>query len=114
MKENFTTVWKERQCARTAWSGSPGAISRPSGDGPGQTGTLYELSRQYGQAAQALRERIRLLEEQRERENGCDQRYMLDARLRLLRSMWRDTRAVCVHLEHYYERGVSRNAKYII
>lgn len=114
MKENFTTVWKEGQCAKTVWSGLPGAISRPSVDGQGKTSTLFELSQEYAQAAQALRERIQLLERQREQENGSGQDYLLDARLRLLRSMWRDTRAVCVHLEHYYERGVSRNAKYII
>lgn len=76
--------------------------------------TLYELSQDYRRTAEALRERVRELEERREREEDEEQRRLLDYRLRLLRSMWRDTRAVAVHLEHYYERGVSRNAHYVI
>lgn len=76
--------------------------------------TLYELSRQYADTAAALRERIRLVESLREQETDDSRRLLLDHRLRLLRSMWRDTRAVSLHLEHYYERGASRNANYLI
>lgn len=76
--------------------------------------TLYELSGQYRAAAEALRERIRLVERERDEEKDDGLRLLLEHRLRLLRSMWRDTRAVAVHMEHYYERGVSRNEKYVI
>lgn len=76
--------------------------------------TLYELSQEYAQTAADLRERIRQVEELREREEDDGQCRLLDYRLRLLRSMWRDTRALAVHLEHYYERGVSRDENYIL
>ncbi len=76
--------------------------------------TLYELSQQYRLTAEALRERIRLVEAERELETDEDARRLLDYRLRLLRSMWRDTRAVSLHTEHYYEKGVCRNENYVI
>ena len=76
--------------------------------------TLYDLSLEYDSAAQALRERICRLEEEQNREKDGERRLLLAHRLRLLRSMWRDTREVARHLEHYYEKGVSRNEKYLI
>lgn len=112
------TAWRGGQCARRAWSGSPGGILPGSADGRGEGGrravTLYDLSLEYQGAAQALRERIRQLEEEQAGEEDGERRLLLDHRLRLLRSMWRDTREVARHLEHYYEKGVSRNEKYLI
>jgi hypothetical protein len=72
------------------------------------------LSLEYDQTAGMLKEHIRLLESLRAEETDAREQLLLDGRLRLLRSMWRDTKAVAVHLEHYYERGVSRNANYVI
>lgn len=118
MRENTIIVWKGRRCATAAWSDLPAFTSAGSGGGTGAGGrrsrTLYELSREYAQAAAALKERIRQVEDLQERETDEGQRRLLDYRLRLLRSMWRDTRALAVHLEHYYERGVSRNENYVI
>lgn len=76
--------------------------------------TLCELGREYTMAAEALRERIRQVEAMRALETDAGRVLLLDHRLRLLRSMWRDTRAVAAHLEHYYEKGISRNAHYIL
>ncbi len=113
-----TTVWRELQCARPAWSVLPAGTSPGSAaarrEGGRQTVTLYELSQQYRLTAETLRERIRLVETERELETDEDVRRLLDYRLRLLRSMWRDTRAASLHMEHYYERGVCRNENYII
>jgi hypothetical protein len=76
--------------------------------------TLYELGLEYGQTAEALKERICLLEGLRAEETDPREQLLLDGRLRLLRSMWRETRAMALYLEHYYERGVSGNAKGVI
>jgi hypothetical protein len=76
--------------------------------------TLYELSLEYWQTAGALKERIRLLEGRRAEEVNPAEQLLLDDRLRLLRAMWRDTRAVAVYLEHYYEGSVPRNANHIV
>lgn len=98
---------------RRAWSGSPGGTFPESVAGRDERGrravTLYDLSLEYDSAAQALRERICRLEEEQNREKDGERRLLLAHRLRLLRSMWRDTREVARHLEHYYEKGVSRN-----
>ena len=83
-------------------------------EGGRRTVTLYELSQQYRLTAETLRERIRLVETERELETDEDARRLLDYRLRLLRSMWRDARAVSLHTEHYYEKGVCRNENYVI
>ena len=76
--------------------------------------TLYDLSLEYQSAARALRERVRQLEAEQAAEEDGERRLLLAHRLRLLRSMWRDTQELARHLEHYYERGVSRNEKYLI
>lgn len=116
--ETTITAWRGGRCVRRAWSGSPGGISPGSAAGRGERGrravTLYDLSLEYDSAAQALRVRIRQLEEAQAGEADGAQQLLLAHRLRLLRSMWRDTREVARHLEHYYEKGVSRNEKYLI
>ena len=76
--------------------------------------TLWELSRQYGAAADALRERISLLKKQAEEADSEAQRQSLLNRVRILNSMWRDTHEIAVLTEHYYERNYCRNAKYIL
>lgn len=87
-------------------SGMPADIF--PGNGAGRKGgamTLYELSLEYARAAAALRERLRQVEALRAAEEEEERALMLGARLRLLRSMWRDTRATAVYLEHYYQGG---------
>lgn len=105
MGANITTAWRDSRCARFALSGMLADIF-PGNDAVRKGGamTLYELSLEYARAAAALRERLRQVEALRAVEEG-EQALMLDARLRLLRSMWRDTRATAAYLEHYYQRG---------
>ncbi len=76
--------------------------------------TLYQLSKEYSEGAQAVRERIRALEAQVREEPDEAARLALSCRIRLLSAMWRDMRDIAVLTEHYYERGHCRNAKYII
>lgn len=76
--------------------------------------TLLELSEQYRAEAAVLQERIRLLEGEVRRTSDEGERLSLQARIRVLSSMWRDTHDIAVLTEHYYERNHCRNAKYII
>ena len=72
--------------------------------------TLYELSLEYEQTAAMLRGRISELERVLRETGDGPRRIQLDRRLRPLRSMYRDVRAVARHLEHYYEKHAPRQA----
>lgn len=76
--------------------------------------TLWELSRQYGAAADALRERMGVLKAQAKQTESEAERQALLGRVRVLNAMWRDTHEIAVLTEHYYERNHCRNAKYIL
>ena len=70
--------------------------------------TLYELALEYEQTAVLLRGRISELEGAM-REAGDElSRARLGRRLRPLRSMYRDTRAVARHLNGYYRKSTPR------
>lgn len=113
-----TTARRGQPYAKLVWSATPGDTLPQTAAGQRESGTrtvtLYELSQQYRLAAEALRLRIRQVEELRAMEPDEREQMLLDYRLRLLRSMWRDTRAVCIHMEHYYEKGVCRDETYVI
>ena len=64
--------------------------------------TLYELSLEYEQTACVLRQRISELEQAMKEAGDELSRARLDRRLRPLRSMYRDTRAVARYLNGYY------------
>ena len=70
--------------------------------------TLYELALEYEQSAALLHGRISALE--RAMKEAVDEvsRARLDRRLRPLRSMYRDTRAVARHLSGYYRKYTPR------
>ena len=70
--------------------------------------TLYELSLEYEQTAAMLRARISELERAQKEAGSELRRLQLDKRLRPLRSMYRDTRAVARHLTGYYEKFTPR------
>lgn len=74
--------------------------------------TLMELSMEYRAHAQALRERIALLEGRMNQTEEEDQRLLLCGRIRMLRTMWREARDLAVLTGHYYERGYHRSARY--
>lgn len=70
--------------------------------------TLYELSLEYAQTAADLRRRIVELEQAGRESADEERRRQLEGRVRPLRSMYRDVRAVARHLEHYYEKHTPR------
>ena len=70
--------------------------------------TLYELSLEYNQTATMLRQRISELERAQKQAGTEQRRAQLDRRLRPLRSMYRDVRAVARHLDGYYEKFTPR------
>ena len=70
--------------------------------------TLYELSLEYEQTASMLRQRISELERAQTEAANELRRAQLDRRLRPLRSMYRDTRAVARYLNDYYRKFTPR------
>ena len=70
--------------------------------------TLYELALEYEQTAAMLRERISELERAMKQADDELRRVQLDRRLRPLRSMYRDTRAVARYLNDYYRKFTPR------
>ena len=73
--------------------------------------TLYELSLEYARTAADLRRRIVELE-RAGKEAGSEQlRLQLEGRIRPLRSMYRDTRAVARYLEHYYDKHTPKRGR---
>ena len=70
--------------------------------------TLYELSQEYEQTAALLRARISELERAMKEAGDEQRRARLDKRLRPLRSMYRDTRAVARYLNGYYRKFTPR------
>ena len=70
--------------------------------------TLYELSLEYEQTAAMLRARISELEQALKGTGDEPRRAQLDRRLRPLRSMYRDTRAVARYLSDYYKKFTPR------
>lgn len=72
--------------------------------------TLYELSLEYEQTAADLRRRIVELEHASREADSEVRRLQLEGRIRPLRNMYRDVRAVARHLEHYYEKHTPRRS----
>ena len=70
--------------------------------------TLYELALEYEQTAALLRERISELERAQKEAGDELSRARLDRRLRPLRSMYRETRAVARYLNDYYKKFTPR------
>ena len=73
--------------------------------------TLDELALEYEQAAALLRERISELERAMREDDNEPRRAQLDRRLRPLRSMYRDTRAVARYLSGYYRKFTPRRGQ---
>ena len=73
--------------------------------------TLHDLSLEYAQTAACRRRRITQLEGERKRAQDEGRRVQLDRRIRPLRSMYRDVRAVERHLTRYYDRTSIRERR---
>lgn len=76
--------------------------------------TLLELSAEYRASADALRERALTLEHRLKEIWDPADRVMMEDRIKLLRTMWREARDLAVLCERYYDRGYRRNVKYTI
>ena len=66
--------------------------------------TIYELGLEYSRSAALLRERIAELKRAEKAADDQELRLEIAGRLRPLQAMYRETRAVARHLEHYYIR----------
>lgn len=76
--------------------------------------TLLEMSVEYRAQARVLRRRISELELRRANERDAAERLVLEDRIRILETMWREARDLAVVTERYYDRGYWRNVKYAI
>lgn len=65
---------------------------------------IYQLAEEYLQSAELLRGRIHELEQAQRESTDGEEQARLDRRLRPLRAMYRDTRAVARTLERYAPR----------
>ncbi len=74
--------------------------------------TLLELSAEYRAHAQALEERIRLLEGQLAATEGYTQRDELIQRIQMLATMLGEARELAALTEHYYQKNFRRNPYY--
>ena len=75
---------------------------------------LQELSVSYRSSAAALRERAAALERQRRETQDITQQRLLEERIHMLETMWREARDLAVLCERYYERGYRRNDRYTL
>lgn len=73
--------------------------------------TLYELSMEYIRSADLLWGRISALEREKKEEPDELRRNLLEGRIRPLRAMYRETRAVARHLKNYYVKFTPRRDK---
>ena len=67
--------------------------------------TIYELGVEYGATATVLQGRITELEQALEETEDELIRQQLEGRIRPMRAMYRETRAVARHLQGYYLRA---------
>lgn len=73
--------------------------------------TLREIALEYRKEADRFRLRIRELRRQR-RTAAPKELFYLDRRIANMTAIQREMRELSNLLEHYYERGYKRNAKY--
>lgn len=74
--------------------------------------TLLELSAEYRRTCSQLQERIRTLRLAALAATDPSEQLRLTQRAADLTVLFRDTREVAVHMEHYYDRRHHKNAKF--
>ena len=91
------------------------AAAAPVGAG-GMAVTLLELSAQYHQSGDLLRQRLRCLRQQKRSSAGGDAEVLwhLQRRISELTELLRQTNELEALTAHYYERGYYRNEKYTL
>ena len=96
------------------WQGLCPACRRRASDREENAMTLAEMSVQYRQQARVLRGRIEELRRAKAQAKEIWKREELSSRILQLEALWRETRALAVLLEHYYDRGYRRNGHYTL
>ena len=76
--------------------------------------TLQEMSVEYRAQARVLQGRIEALKQTQDTLDHGAARDQMALRIQTLQTIWRETRDLAVLLEHYYERGYRRNARYTL
>lgn len=76
--------------------------------------TMRELSLEYRAHADALKARIAELRRLLPELTDEGQQRLMEDRIRMLTTMWREARDLAVLTEHYYERGYHRNEHYTL
>lgn len=77
--------------------------------------TMTQLSAEYRNSAQLLRQRIGELTALISEENlSGSEKTLIESRLVLLNSMLTDTLAIAVLTERYYERGYRRSVRFTL
>ena len=76
--------------------------------------TLAQLSVEYRSQAAILKTRIEELEARCRASRSKPERLSLERRIRILSSMYRDTKELAALTEHYYDRGYHSNERYKI
>lgn len=76
--------------------------------------TIRELSAQYWDSAAQLKERIAQLKRALPECVEEEEALRMEARIRMLATMMRETRELASLTEHYYERGYYRNERYTL
>lgn len=78
--------------------------------------TLAEISREYRASGDLLRQRLRLLRRQRRQCPAGDRErdWHLQRRIGVLTEMLRQMNELENLTAHYYERGYTRNEKYVL
>lgn len=76
--------------------------------------TLQEMSAEYRANARTILNRIHQLQAARRLTESPAEREILTRRLEALGKLWREARDLASHMEHYYERGFRRDARYTL
>ncbi|MBR5534954.1 MAG: hypothetical protein IKU62_08930 [Ruminiclostridium sp.] len=76
--------------------------------------TLKEMAPLCRKQAAALRREIRALREERQSARSDEAREELSERIVALYPIAREMEELAEHMEHYYDRGYCRNAKYTV
>jgi uncharacterized Zn finger protein (UPF0148 family) len=112
--------WPQGSCRRCGGEQYPGETGWTKGICPDcqkeeiRHSTLAEMSVEYRAQAEKIKARIRALRQERRETQDPDQAQRLLRRIEELEALFRETRDQAVLLEHYYDRGYRRNARYTL
>ena len=76
--------------------------------------TMKEMAPWCRRQARVLKDGIRTLRQEKQAAESQEVREDLEARIAALYPIVREMEELAEHMEHYYDRGYSRNEKYTI